>query len=181
MKKTLFFGLVAALLLAGTGFRNKAEEGKSPVKWYTLAEALKLSETKPKKIFMDVYTGWCGWCKVMDQKTFANPVIAEYMNEHFYPVKFDAETRDTVYFNGQKFINDGPANRGAHQFAVTVLQGRLSYPSFVFIDESRTNFTIMQGYQEAKNFEPYLHYYAEDKNKTTSWEDFLKTFQGKVK
>ncbi|TND04855.1 MAG: SoxW [Bacteroidetes bacterium] len=180
MKRVLLIGILATVFLGTTSFRPKGGDA-SPIKWYTLAEAQKLSETKPKKIFMDVYTSWCGWCKVMDQKTFSHPVIAAYMNKHFYPVKFDAETRDTVYFNGQKFINDGPPNRGAHQFASTVLQGRLSYPSFVFIDETRTNFTIMQGFQEAKNFEPYLHYYAEDKNKTTSWDDFQKTFKGEVK
>jgi len=178
---TIIAFLLSACVAVGAAFRPGDEGKAEKIKWYTLEEALKLSEKEPRKIFLDVYTGWCGWCKVMDNKTFSNPVIAKYMNKHYYPVKFDAEGRDTVTFNGQKFVNDGPAGRGTHQFAVTVLQGRLSYPSFVFIDETRNNFTILQGYQDAEKFEPYLHYYGEGKSKTVSYEDFLKTFKSELK
>jgi thioredoxin-related protein len=103
------------------------------------------------------------------------------MSENYYCVKFDAETRDTVVFNGQKFWNRGAANqRSANDFAITALQGRLSYPSFSFISKDRQNFTIMQGYMPPEKFEPYLHYYAEEKEKTVSYDDFLKTFKSEL-
>jgi thioredoxin-related protein len=185
MKKNLLwaFGL---LVLAGSfsAFRWQKNtvvtkgEATSFIHWYTLEEAQALSDKEPRKLFVDMYTSWCGWCKVMDANTFANPTIAKYMNEHYYCVKFDAETRDTVIFNGQQFINRGGANqRSANDFAIQALQGRLSYPSFVFIDKTRTQFTIMQGYQPADKFEPYMHYYGEGKEKEISFEDFLKTFK----
>jgi thioredoxin-related protein len=187
MKKIciLFTALAAACSIGF--YLNKNAVAVSPtetteeVKWYSLEEAQKLSDASPRKIFLDISTSWCGWCKVMDANTFKNPTIAKYMNEHYYCVKFDAETRDTVVFNGQKFANRGPANqRSANDFAVTVLQGRLSYPSFAFISKDRLNFTIMQGYQTPEQFEPYLHYYGEDKEKTMSWEEFLKTFKSEL-
>lgn len=182
MKRITILLFVTAVAFAGTSFRKaeKAGEGESLVKWYTIEEAVKLCKKEPRKIFMDVYTGWCGWCKVMDKNTFNNPTIAAYMNKNYYPVKFDAETRDTINFNGQQFINDGPPGRGTHQFAAVVLQNRLSYPSFVFIDEKQLNFTIMQGYHKPEEFEPYLHYYAEDRQKTMDYPSYLKIFKSEL-
>ncbi len=187
MKKYLILG-ITALVSVGTyaflGHKASALTGDEPaatIKWYTLEEAQKLSDANPRKIFVDFTTSWCGWCKVMDANTFHHPVIAKYMNEHYYCVKFDAEGHDTVTFNGQKFANrGGPNTRSAHDFAITALQGRLSYPSFAFISKDRQSFTIMQGYQPPEKFEPYIHYYGEDKEKTMTWEEFLKTFKSEI-
>ncbi len=53
------------------------------VKWYSFEQAVKLNKQNPKKIFIDVYTDWCGWCKRMDKVTFSNPVIAKYLNKYY--------------------------------------------------------------------------------------------------
>lgn len=187
MKKLLLSATVL-LLAAGLSsfilFKKKGgtEEGK--VKWYTLEEALKLNKEHPKRIFMDMYTDWCGWCKRMEATTFTNATIAKYMNDNFYPVRFNAEQRDSVVFNGQTFKNNGVAgSRTAHDFAVAALQGHMSYPSFVFISDAGTNkttFTIMQGYMTPEQIEPYLHYYVDDKSKTTTYDTFLSTFKSEL-
>ncbi|MFT6716831.1 MAG: thiol:disulfide interchange protein, partial [Saprospiraceae bacterium] len=62
----------------------------SAIKWLTMEQAYKASRTLDKPIFIDVYTSWCGWCKRMDQTTFRDPVVANYINTNFYPVKFNA-------------------------------------------------------------------------------------------
>ncbi len=177
---------VAAVFVGSTAFRPgdppaTTKPAVEQVKWYTLEEAQRLSDSVPRKIFVDFTTSWCGWCKVMDANTFSHPIIAKYMNANFYCVRFDAETHDTVTFNGQKYFNRGAVNtRSAHDFAVTVLQGRLSYPSFVFIGKDRLTFTIMQGYMPPEQFEPYLHYYAEDKEKTMTFQDYQKIFKSEI-
>ena len=56
-------------------------------------------------MFIDVYTDWCGWCKRMDASTFKDPTVAAYLNANFYPVKLNAETRDTITFNGKTYTN----------------------------------------------------------------------------
>ena len=60
------------------------------IQWMSLSEALEAQKKEPKKIIMDVYTKWCGPCKLLDKKTFANPDLARYVSEHFYAVKFNA-------------------------------------------------------------------------------------------
>ena len=102
------------------------------VKWYTIEEAMALTKKEPRKIMIDVYTTWCKWCKVMDTATFNNPVIAGYLNEKYYPVKFNAEQKDDVTLDGKtyKFVPGG--GRGYHELAATLLNGNLGYPSSCF-------------------------------------------------
>lgn len=188
MKKRFTFTvalLAGAIFAISAAFRSEAgtpvAEAPGGIHWYNIEEAQKLSDSIPRRIFVDFSTSWCGWCKRMDAETFSNPVIAKYMNENYYCVKFDAETHDTITFNGQQFFNRGAVNtRSAHDFAITVLHGQLSYPSYAIFDKTRTHITIMQGYMPADKFEPYLHYYAEEKENTITFDEYLKTFKSEL-
>lgn len=76
-----------------------------PINWVSLQEADSLYQIQPKPLFIDVYTDWCGWCKRMDATTFSNQEIANYLNQNFYAVKLDAETKDSILFKGKVFKN----------------------------------------------------------------------------
>lgn len=78
----------------------------------TLKEAQEAQKKQPRKIVVDVYTGWCGWCKRMDATTFAHPEVVKYANENFYAVKFDAETQELVKFNGKEYKYASQGSRG---------------------------------------------------------------------
>jgi len=182
MKYISAITLITALVITGTIFIKAQDSGEtdSKIKWYTIQEALELNKKKPKKIFIDVYTSWCGWCKVMDKNTFSNPVIAEYMNENYYPVKFNAEGTDTIEYEGKTFINKGMGRRGTHEFAIAILQGRLGYPSIVFMDEDSKLLTKQPGYHTPEKLEPLLAFIAEDAYKKTNYDEFIKTFKSKL-
>jgi thioredoxin-related protein len=160
-----------------------APAGKSgAIKWYSFEDAYNLSKKKPKKIFVDVYTDWCGWCKKMDAETFANPVIAEYMSKHFYCVKLDAERKDTVILDGKMFVNPNPTGkRSTHRLAVDLLKGQMSYPSYVFLNEKSEKLTTVAGYQRAADFEGIINYFGSDQYLKMSFEDYKTGFQGKIK
>ena len=174
MKKSfLILGLIAIM----------ATVNAQEIRWMTFEDAVAAAKKSPKKIFIDVYTDWCGWCKRMDQTTFQNHVIAKYINENFYPVKLNAETTDTIHFNGHSFVYQASPNGrgGANELAVALLQGRMSYPSYVIMDEQQRLVQKIPGYQNAENFEPILHYFAEDAFKTTEWEKFIDGFESQMK
>jgi thioredoxin-related protein len=137
-----------------------------PVKWMTFEEAVAKSKTEKRKIFIDVYTGWCGWCKVMDKNTFPDPEIAKLLNESFYPVKFDAEQSEDVVFRGTTFKFIAQGGRGYHQLAAALLNNQLSYPNFVFLDEEfriipiYQGYTSVPGYKKPEEFHPILSFIA---------------------
>jgi thioredoxin-related protein len=148
------------------------------IKWYDFEDAVALSQKKPKKIFIDMYTDWCGWCKKMDASTFTNPVIVEYMNQHFYAVKFNAERKDTVSFQGKSYYNSNPeGSRSSHQLAIQLLAGRMSYPTYIFMDETQGTITTVPGYRKAPEFEAILNYIGSDAYKTQKWEEFTAGFK----
>ena len=51
-----------------------------------------LAQKSNKIIFLDAYTDWCGWCKVLDKETFTNKEVIDFINLNFIPVKYEMET-----------------------------------------------------------------------------------------
>lgn len=150
------------------------------VNWLTFEEALEKSKVEKKKIFIDVYTDWCGWCKVMDKNTFSQPEIAKYLNENYYPVKFDAEQQEELTFRGRTFKFVASGRKGYHEFAAALLNNKLSYPSVVFLDEDFNMIQPLAGYQKPDHFEKVIKYYGGDHHKTTNWKEFEENFQSEL-
>ncbi len=167
--------LLALLIVPMLGF---SQEEKKGVHWMSWGEAVEANAKEPRMIMVDTYTDWCGWCKKMDKSTFMNEIIADYMNEHYYAVKLDVEMKDTVVFNGYTFVNPRPdANRSTHQLAASLLDNKLSYPSFVFLDHTFQRIQILPGYRGPRQFEPIVRYYIEGAPNGITYEDFTAQFE----
>src|SRR5690242_21519635 len=124
MKQSRFLLLLFVAVATGAWAQDDSEPKGGHVAWMTIEEALEKSKSEKRKIFVDVYTDWCGWCKVMDRETFADPEVAKVLNEKFYAVKLNAETKkEDVTINGAtfKFIETSPG-KGVHQLAAALLQ-----------------------------------------------------------
>lgn len=136
--------------MALTSFAPPRAE-KEKINWLTIEEAQELSEQEPRKIIMDVYTDWCGWCKKMDKTTFADEEVAQYVNENFYAVKLKADSNDKVTFKGKEFSK----GELAQAFRVT------GYPTIVFFDKSFSKFQPVSGYRGANDFLALLEQFKE--------------------
>lgn len=155
---------------------------KSPVNWITFDEAYKNCKKNPRPIMVDVYTTWCGPCKMMSTQTFNNPEIAKYINNNFYAVKFDAESKDTVKFDKYIFVSTDVKNpKAPHQFAASILDNQLAYPSIVFLNNQIQRLDVLKGFMPPKSFEPVLNYYGSGEYQKVKWEDYQKSFIATIK
>ena len=131
---------------------------------------------------VDVYTTWCGPCKMMSAQTFNKPEIAKYINDNFYAVKFDAESKDSVKFDKYVFVSTDASNpKAPHQFAASILDNQLAYPSIVFLSNQIQRLDILKGFMPPQKFEPVITYYGSGDYQKTKWEDYEKSFVSTIK
>ena len=154
--------ILASLFVAFIGFSVHAQQAH--INWMTIEEAMAAAEDDPRPIMMDVYTQWCGPCKMMMANTFTVPALINYVNDHYYAVKFDAESADEVAFKGQTFSNPGfnPAARGRNSpHELSRALGVTAYPTLIFMTAEGDIITPLTGYKSAQNLEIFLRYFGE--------------------
>jgi len=178
MKKLLvgICALMGVLLIAAMAGIPEASEG-GVVRWMTFEEALKKSKAEKRPIFIDVYTDWCGWCKVMDKNTFNDPEVSRLLNEKFYAVKFNAEQREDVVFDGHTFKFVPSGRSGYHELAAALLNNQLSYPTVVFLDEEFKMIQPLAGYRKAPEFHVIAQFIGEGHYKTVKWDEWQKSYK----
>ena len=183
MKKSLFSVVLIASVFIALSFVIKPQpkpEGGG-IKWMSWKDMQQAQKIEHRKVFVDVYTGWCGWCKRMDASTFTNPVIVKYVNDNFYAIKFDAETKENINFRGKDYKYIAQGMQGYNELAAEILNNQMSYPTSVYFDENLDEIFPVPGYQESKVFETVLNYVASNNYKTAKFDDYQKNFEGKVK
>lgn len=138
------------------------------IKWLTIQEAYTLNQKTPKKFVIDVYTDWCGWCKVMDRETFKNTAIIDFVNEHYYAVKLNAEQKEDIKLGDRTYKSLG----SAHELAAGLLQNKMSYPTTVFMTEKFELIQPVAGYLEPKVFHQIATYFGGDYFKKEPFDQF---------
>ncbi|MES2133005.1 MAG: thioredoxin family protein [Bacteroidota bacterium] len=158
------------------------KDHSSLVNWISFDEAYKKCKLNPRPILIDVYTTWCGPCKMMSAQTFNHPSIAKYINDNFYAVKFDAESKDSVKFDKYVFVSSDNNNpKATHQFAASILDNQLAYPSIVFLNNQIQRIDILKGFMAPNQFDPIIHYYGSGDYQVTKWDDYKKAFATTIK
>lgn len=175
MMKKITLGLIAIFAFSLSAIAQQ-------INWVTMDEALELQKKEPKKIFMDVYTNWCGPCKMLDKNTFQTKDVADYVNKHYYAVKFNAEGNDKVTYKGNTFgnpnYNPSRANsrNSAHDFSRFLKVN--AYPTMVFFDEEANLISPLPGYLTPQQLELYLKLFNSNKYKDmTTQEQFNEYFK----
>jgi thioredoxin-related protein len=184
MKTLLILLMTVCVGIASVGFTttiNDPKPGAKKIKWMTIQEAYAATQKTPKKIFVDVYTDWCGWCKVMDRNTFTNQHIVDYMNENYYSVKLNAEGKDDITLGARTYKSMG----NVHELAAALLQGKMSYPTTVYLNEKMELIQPIPGYLEPRMFHQITTYFAGNFHTKESFDQYkggtyVKEFQAKL-
>lgn len=183
MKRALLLAItILAILpsLLADGKKKKAAVkanyiDSTEIQWMTWDDVQTKMKKEPRKVWVDIYTDWCGWCKVMDKKTYSNKEVIKYMNTKFYAVKFNAEKDDSIRFMGKMYYI--PAGEKTNELAVQLMHGELSYPHSIFMDENFINPSPIPSYHPVPEMEMILKFLGENNYKSMKFEQFQKDFK----
>tara|TARA_B110000495_G_scaffold36963_1_gene29669 strand:- start:4474 stop:4827 length:354 start_codon:yes stop_codon:yes gene_type:complete len=117
----------------------------------------------------------------MDRTTYKDATITSYINEHFYAVKLDGEQKEDLVYNDYTFKFKPSGRNGYHEFAASLLNGKLSYPTTVFMDEELGLLDRVPGYLTPEIMEQVITYFASKKYKTATWQEHVKGFKSNLK
>lgn len=178
MNKVLLLFVFAIFSIQSTPFQEAQEA--TEINWMSFEEALELQKTIPKKIFMDVYTQWCGPCKALDRVTFHNTDVVKYVNENYYAVKFDAESPTPITYKEKTYSNptyvpNKKGRNGVHELS-RFLQVT-AYPTMMFFSETGDPITKATGNLKPTQLEYYLKTITEEVYNTLKTEEEWKAYQ----
>ena len=176
MMRQLALGML--MLTAGANLLAQGAE----INWIKVDELEAAQARESRKVMIDVYTKWCGPCKMMMRNTFTNPDVISYINANYYAVKFDAEGPDPVEFKGKTFSNptyvpNRPGRNGVHELS-RAFQVR-AYPTIVYLDEELEMIAPISGYKSPQQLELYLKFFKDAWAPGTTqeqWDEFQASF-----
>lgn len=171
--KRFYLILIAIAVLFNSAYAGGKEKGG--INWMTWDEVQAAMKKEPRKVWVDIYTDWCGWCKVMDKKTFSNPDVINYMNKHFYAVKFNAERNEDIMFQGATYKNT--VGGKTNELAAKLMNGQMSYPTLVVMEENFQNPQPIPGYMPVARIESIMKYLGDGIYKHQQFEQYMKTFK----
>ena len=172
MKKVTYYFTIILLFFIAASFRLRVRD---KVQWMTIDEMHTAFNKAPRPIIVDVYTSWCGWCKVMDKETYRNTKVANYINEHFYAVKLDAETKDAFDWNGKHYAYNEAYK--SNELAVYLMGGQMSYPTTVLLPSLMSQPAPVAGFLKPTELEAPLKFFAEETYKIKTYQQFIQNFK----
>lgn len=148
--------------------KSKTDSKTEKVQWLTFDDATGRAAKEDKHIIVDIYTNWCGWCKVMERQTYGNPEVAAYLKEHFLLAKVNGEASGTVHWQGKELTE--------RQLARAL--GVNGYPATYFLKPNADLLGGVSGYIEHPDFliyARYVHTRWYEKGKIQDYADSLRS------
>lgn len=163
MKNIIFFIIISIVAIGFTYFISDKPTRKSNLDWKNFSEGIQLSKEENKKLLVNVFTTWCGWCKKMDSNTYTDSLVIKYLNEKFIYSKMNAESDNKHLFENVEYT-ERQISQGL---------GATSYPATIFFDENNQAITLLPGYLEADKFLDVLVYIGDNYYKEKTFEEFM--------
>ena len=129
MLKTIFVLMSCSLLLP---FHGRAQLDE-----YAFEQLDSLQKVAPRPVVVFIRTDWCKYCAAMENTTLRNDQVIRLLNEQYYFISLDAESKQNIRLRGQTFSFRPSGNRqGIHELAeqLGTMDGAVSYPTLCFLN-----------------------------------------------
>ncbi len=167
-------GFLYSCILAMSAFSFTAEP-REQINWLSMEEMQLAYKKEPRPLLVDLYTNWCGWCKEMDRTTYKNAKVAAYINQHYYAVKFDAESKKDVLFNNKLYTYNKQMK--ANELAMHLSFGQMEYPTTIFLSGPAGSPAPLPGYLKPREIEAPLKYFAQANKEKETFVEFNQKFK----
>ena len=153
MKKlTLLFSV---LFFTFNSFSQGTKQNQ--INWIALEKAEKYSKKYNQNILLFFYKPNCEYCDKMKKETLSDPEVINLINSNFLPVRINGYTKEIITFNGEKYINEQPVDKGnswRHDFYFEYARYKdgVITPTFVVINPKLEKITQFTGYQPKIQF-----------------------------
>lgn len=103
----------------------------SSIHWLAFDEAaFDQAEKEKKLLLLEVGANWCHWCHVMDEKTYSDKEVQDYLESHFILCREDQDSRPDLYAAYKKY----------------------GWPAIIVFDADKNEVLRLKGYQEKSKF-----------------------------
>lgn len=165
MKNRLLYSplaLAALVVFTAYGIIQKSP-AVTLVNWMNFDQLADSMRVKPKRVFVKIYTQWCGPCKMMDKKTLSKTRITEPLARYYYSLALDAESTLPIRFKDSTYTFNPHLGNGVHNLAVHLGKdaGHLSYPTIVILDENLEVIYRYPSFMSVANLEEVLFLYKD--------------------
>jgi uncharacterized protein YyaL (SSP411 family) len=151
--KKFFIVIMSFILTSSIVLAQESISSGGSVKWYSWNEGYKKAKQENKIVIVDVYTDWCGWCKVMDKKTYTDATVISKIQKKFITIKVNPE-------KDQNLSYDGKVYSGQELINLLTNNGIEGYPTTIFFFPKSKKMFMEVGYLSVERFNPILDKYA---------------------
>ncbi|MGE5174858.1 MAG: thioredoxin family protein [Hyphomicrobiales bacterium] len=121
---------------------------EAKLEWLTFDAATERAAKEKKHVIVDIYTTWCGWCKVMERQTYADPEVTSYLEKNFVLAKVNGESLNKMHWQGKELTE--------RQFARVV--GVTGYPATYFLKPDAELLGGVAGFIKKPDFMVYARF-----------------------
>lgn len=170
MKKAVFLivALFAVIFITCGDNSDKDNPRKkvtsvNTIDWLKYDTGIKKAAEDGKYVLVYFWNHGCGWCKRMEQDTYANEKVMDIVNAYFAPVMVNASSNE--YYN----TKDGriTTRQLVNRFR---LRG---FPTSCFLKPDGSILTCQPGYVPPQKFETILRYIGEEHYKYESFQEYM--------
>lgn len=126
-----FYFKILFLLISFASFQSFGQ-----LNTYSVNELDSLLNEEQRPIVFFIKTDWCSICHGMENVVLKDEEVTNVLNESFYLVIFNAESKEDVVFKGRRYVFEPSGIRqGKHQFAMELAggQGTIAFPSTIIV------------------------------------------------
>jgi len=82
--RILIVGVLVATSFVSCGlFKKTPVATATEIQWVDFTAGYASAKESGKILLIDVYTDWCGWCKVMDNKTYTDSQVIQTLAKDY--------------------------------------------------------------------------------------------------